>query len=75
MDRVIVTKPIVGICHMQVCAVKDATDDEILEICNKENPSGTTHGWTTVCHDTDDFSGKSVQCAKYPDRIHFLIMC
>ena len=26
MDRVQVTGPFVGICHMQVCAVKDATD-------------------------------------------------
>ena len=26
MDRVQVTRPFVGICHMQVCAVKDPTD-------------------------------------------------
>ena len=31
MDKVVVTRGIVGLCHMQVCAHKDATDEEILE--------------------------------------------
>lgn len=40
--RVSITQAAIGICHMQVCAAKDATDDEILKVCNYENPSGTT---------------------------------
>jgi len=77
MERVIVTRPFVGICHMQVCAVEDATDEEILEVCNIENPSGTTNGWNTVCHTDHDFFGKTapVKCAEYPNRTHFLVSC
>ena len=77
MNRVIITQPVFGICHMQVCAVQDATDDEILEVCNSANPSGTTNGWGTVCHTDDDFFGKTapVKCADYPDRTHYLVAC
>lgn len=38
MDRVLVIRTFVGICHMQVCAVNDATDEEILAVCNHANP-------------------------------------
>ena len=79
LARVIVTKPMVGLCHMQVCAVKDATDEEILEICNRENPSGTSNGWSQVCHNTepDKFWGNlmPVQCAEHEDRVHYLVAC
>jgi hypothetical protein len=34
MERVEITKAFMGICTMQVCAEKDATDKEILEVCN-----------------------------------------
>jgi hypothetical protein len=76
-DRVIVTRPIVGIAHMQVCAAADATDEEILAECNRENPSGTTHGWSTVCRGDDEFWGKTAQvpCQSNPARIHFLVAC
>ena len=40
--RVIVTKFYNGLCGMQVCAVHDATDEEVLAVCNRENPSGTS---------------------------------
>ncbi len=53
MDRVIVTRPIMGLCAMQVCAVADATDEEILLICNRQNPSGTTAGWSRVVRSLD----------------------
>jgi hypothetical protein len=47
-ERIIITIPFHGICHMQVCAEKDVTDEEILKICNEQNPSGTINGWSTV---------------------------
>ena len=77
MDRVIITKPIVGICHMQVCAHESVTDEEILKKCNQENPSGTTNGWTTVHHTDDEFWGKigPVRCKDYADRKHYMISC
>ena len=48
MDRVVVTNMWCGIVHMQVCAVEDATDNEILVVCNRKNPSGTTNGWSVI---------------------------
>jgi len=66
---VIITRGIVGICHMQVCIVKDATDEEILKVCNGENPSGTSLGWSTVLrHD-------AVTCDDDKERQHLLVQC
>ena len=78
MKRVIVTKRMLSIIAMQVCAVKDATDEEILEVCNNENPSGTTSGWGIVVRTDDSLIGEKaipVQCDKYPDRLHFIVLC
>ena len=74
MNRVIVTNIFVGICHMQVCAVPDATDEEILAVCNRENPSGTTSGWTQVKRAEDEPS-RPVACQQDPARTHFLVAC
>jgi hypothetical protein len=76
-QRVIVTRAIMGICHMQVCACKDATDEEILATCNSENPSGTQNGWSVVCHADDEFWGKlaPVKCEDDPERIHYMVAC
>ena len=71
MDRVIITRGMVGIAHMQVCAVEDATDEEILKVCNRENPSGTTLGWSSVLRQNP----KPVVCESYPERRHFLVEC
>ena len=76
--RVQITRPIVGIYMMQVCAMKDATDDEILEVCNRENPSGTANGWTRVFREVDEYHGENclpVPCNDDPERIHFLAVC
>ena len=76
MDRVIVTKAFLGICHMQVCAVEDSTDEEILRVCNKENPSGTTLGWCSVVRsDAKEPKRNPVACAQEPGRTHFLVAC
>ncbi len=77
MKKVIITAPFKGICHMQVCTEETATDEEILAVCNLENPSGTTYGWITVCHGDDEFYGKiaPVRCKDYPNRIHYLVTC
>jgi hypothetical protein len=81
MERVIVTNPFVGICGMQVCAVADATDKEILAVCNSENPSGTTNGWGEVIREVKEegfMNSKNclpVVCKDYPDRLHFIVVC
>jgi hypothetical protein len=73
--RVIVSRPIVGIAHMQVCAVTDVTDEEILAVCNRENPSGTELGWVHVCREREDERNRPVQCESDKTRTHFLVNC
>ena len=80
MNRIVVTRPFLNIFTMQVCAVSDATDEEILEACNSENPSGTSNGWTHVIRKPDGSLGQEdnkapVQCADDPNRTHFLVLC
>lgn len=74
-NRVMVTRPVVGIWHMQVCAVADATDEEILTVCNRENPSGTSLGWTTVERSPEGEPTAPVACANDPTRHHLLVSC
>ena len=79
MDKVVVTIPFRGICHMQVCAEKDATNEEILEVCNSKNPSGTTNGWGAVVREeiTEGLfkCQGPVQCKADPERLHFMVSC
>jgi len=81
MDRVTVFRPMIGIFAMQVCAVKDATNKEILLHCNLHNPSGTSNGWSRVVRNEGDKSTLMsdnqlpVQCAEHEDRLHFLVFC
>ena len=72
MDRMVTTNFFLGICHMQVCAEADVTDEEILEFCNRDNPSGTTNGWGGVEREGDK---APVKCGDDPNRKHFLIYC
>ena len=75
--RVLITRTFVGLCHMQVCAVKDATDEEILSRCNSDNPSGTQAGWSTVYRMDDEFYGRTapVRCEHNLERLHFMVGC
>ena len=72
MNRIITSTPVLGICHMQVCAEKDVTDDEVLTHCNRDNPSGTSNGWSSVVRD-----GKNapVPCHYDSQRLHILVGC
>jgi hypothetical protein len=75
MERVEITRPFIGLLYMQVCAVDDATDKEILEKCNKDNVCGTTLGWATVHRNPIDELKKPGPCADIPGRTHFLVSC
>lgn len=81
MDRVVVTKAFMNIVSMQVCAVSDATDEEILDVCNKNNPSGTSNGWAEVVRFADEeniFKTENklpVVCADDEERRHFVVLC
>ena len=61
---------------MQVCVEKDATTEEILEVCNRENPSGTSNGWGKVIWFSEEYPNmNAAPCADYPDRLHILVEC
>jgi hypothetical protein len=72
MDRIIITKPFLGIFNMQVCAVNDATEEEIIAFANDTNPSGTTLGWTHISYGSKQ---EPVKCADDPNRIHYILVC
>lgn len=78
MERVEVSRFMVGICAMQVCAVADATDKEMLEVANTKNPAGTSAGWTQVCRQASSELMENAApspCEDFPGRIHYLIFC
>lgn len=75
MEDIVITRPIIGIYYMQVCAVKTATDEQILAYCNEKNPAGTTNGWTTVIKNDTDANLNPVTCEEHQDRVHYLISC
>jgi hypothetical protein len=72
---------LLGICAMQVCAVRDATDEEILAACNSENPAGTTNGWASVVRESNpeqlgyEENKMPAQCADDENRLHLLVYC
>ena len=81
MERVTISRLMVGLIGMQVCAIASATDQEILAVCNLFNPSGTAAGWNQVVRtlkDDDAFCTKEnlpVPCEDDPERLHFLVLC
>ncbi len=66
---------------MQICVVEDATDEEILQHCNAENPSGTTGGWGRVIREKTELTSiesenmRPVPCSQEQGRIHLLVSC
>lgn len=77
MNRVVVTRPFCGLLYMQVCAIANATDAEILETCNRANICGTSLGWAQVIRDPEPESGRiaPVVCEDNNTRIHFMVAC
>jgi len=67
---------------MQVCVVSDATDEEILRICNSENPQLVSGGWHTVVRDKDHARQLGVSedaapgnCVECKGRLHKIALC
>ncbi len=71
MDNVIITKCMVGLYSMQVCVAPKVTDEEILEVCNRNNPTGTSNGWSHVEKETPP----PVSCLDHDNRTHYLVDC
>lgn len=83
-EPVTILRTMIGICGMSVCAAKDATDADIIAVCNRLNPSGTSNGWGTVVRDESqsffmDAEGKPndlpVTCKDDPNRLHLVVLC
>ena len=76
MEKVVVTKAFHGLLGMQVCSEKNASDEEILEVCNRENKCGTTNGWSYVVRNDEEYpQSNPIQCEDHSDRLHFLVGC
>lgn len=82
MEKVEVSRIWTGLTSMQVCAEDDATDKEILKVCNRDNPSGTSGGWSIVVRSKTDCSKNKIdstaapgKCEDYEGRTHFIVMC
>lgn len=76
MKKVEITRAMIGLCYMQVCADINATDEEILEVANEENPSGTSNGWCEVAReDHEDPRMRPVICEDNKNRKHFILIC
>ena len=77
MNPITITRNMMGPCHMQVCCIPEATDEEILTLCNKQNIAGTVNGWTQVCHESTDSwpNVAPVPCEMYPGRTHYMVSC
>jgi hypothetical protein len=88
-DRVVMIQPFVGLLYGLVCAVKDASDKEILDEANRISPPGTSSGWGKVIRVLRDANNDitsederknakellPIQCDTYSDRMHYFILC
>lgn len=81
-ERVFTSQDYAGFRAMQVCVVADATDKEILDHCNADNPQQVTGGWHSVVNSLEDCkrlgindNGVPGPCANVPGRIHKIVIC
>lgn len=81
-ERIITTMPFAGLRAMQVCAVADVTDEELLAFGNKDNPQMVTGGWHHVVRSVKDCKKLGVNenavpgdCKECPGRKHFILVC
>jgi len=75
MDKIVIIHPAIGFCFSRVCAEKNATDQEILEICNARNPSGTQGGWSQVLRDDAPVHQRPMPCDDDSERLHCMVVC
>lgn len=81
-QRVCVTMPYAGFRAMQVCVVEDASDEEILAVCNRENRQLVTSGWHTVVKSKEhakecgvDEAAAPGKCVECKGRWHKIALC
>jgi hypothetical protein len=72
MPSIVVTRPMIGICHMCICTtISPDRKSEINDELKKQGLaySGTQSGWML------DESYGPVPCEKYKDRWHYICVC
>lgn len=81
-DRVFISMPVAGFRAMQVCVKPEVPDEEILQVCNRENPQLVSGGWHTVVRSKEharkckvDEVAAPGQCVECPDRLHKIVLC
>ena len=82
-ERVFLTGLYAGVWSNHVCVVPDATDEEILAVCNANEPSvyGKKYRWTRVIRTEEDAKAIGVSwkdakpgtCLECPPRIHMVV--
>jgi hypothetical protein len=74
MDRVVAYG--IGFVHTSVCAVADATPDEIRGAANRASPTGLDHGWE-ISEDKEFATGEPnpCPCNEHEGRQHWLLVC
>jgi|CXWL01.1.fsa_nt_gi hypothetical protein len=72
MDRILVTRRQLGPIHMQVCIDPAAADDEILTVCNTQNPRPSGSTWQSVRRNCGKIP-MTKPCPAHPYRLHFLV--
>ena len=79
-----VVAPMLGLCGMIVCVKKGTPDKEILDFCNRVNPSGTANGWGKVVRtEKDSFfineegfpNDLPLTCADNSQNEHLVVLC
>jgi hypothetical protein len=76
MNRIEIVRPLAGLCGMIVCVEPGVTNEEILEFCNRENPSGVENGWSNVVRDdSEGVQLAPLQCQEHPTRTHLMVIC
>ena len=66
-----------GVFDMQVCVPKTATNKEIKDFANDENPAGTRNGWF-IRKQGDELLGgadERTQCEDDKEKVHIMLDC
>lgn len=77
-QKVLMVKPMLGIASMIVCCTKDATDEEILDFCNRNNLCGTSRGWCQVVRKDKKYPQRDPVACQDEDgreRFHIIVDC
>jgi hypothetical protein len=75
-EDVVVTRGVIGICHMQVCAYGETPPERVEERANQLNPTGISSRWKIVTgEELGEENLAPAPCEQFRGRIHYLLSC